>query len=244
MTPAERYRRDAGPENWDRYQQPLRVALRHASVGDDAAAALAFLRTAHARAAEDPVTDTLGHLLSLVRYLRNTDRMDAAEITAREALAYSQALYPSPHRDIVYAKDRLKQILQRQRKYAEVVDLEETTVADYESLHGARSAHVAGRLVELARCHRFADQRDRAEAALRRSIEILEDDADAHLRLQAWAHMQLRQTVGRTNVAEAIVESERALALFRRAGLSDGDKEVWVNLKILRELTDSAGLKP
>jgi hypothetical protein len=58
----------------------------------------------------------LGHLLSLVRYLRNTERVAAAEITAREALALAQVMYESPHRDIIYAKERLKQILLRQNK--------------------------------------------------------------------------------------------------------------------------------
>jgi hypothetical protein len=229
------YRRDAGPENWDRYQDLLGPAIQRVDAGDVEGAAHAFARIANVRADDEPITDTLGHLLSLVRYLRNTERVAAAEISAREALALAEAMHPSPHRDLIYAKARLEQILVRQSKYVDAVDVKRTIIADLESLYGARSQNVAAILLDLAKLHYFADQRETAEATIRRSIDILEHYSGVNLELLAQAHMDLTRMIALTNVADAVVHAQRALVVLREAGLSDEDCRVKLNLRYLEK---------
>jgi len=231
----ETYRRDAGPENWDRYQSLLSAAIQRVDAGDADGAAHAFARIANVRANDEPITDTLGHLLSLVRYLRNTERVAAAEISAREALVLAEAMHPSPHRDLIYAKARLGQILLRQRKYLYAVEVKKTIIADLESLYGARSQNVAAILLDLAKLHHLADQRELAEATIRRSIDILEHYAGVNLELLAEAHMDLTRMIARTNVADAVSHAERALVVLREAGLSDEDCRVKLNLRYLEK---------
>jgi hypothetical protein len=130
---------------------------------------------------------------------------------------------------------RLGQILLRESKYVDAVEVKLTIIADLESLYGARSENVGASLLDLAKLHSFADQRELAEATVRRSIDILEHHTGVNLELLASAHMDLTRMIARTNVADAVAHAQRALVVLREAGLSDEDSRVELNLRYLRK---------
>ncbi len=225
-----RIERDAGPENWDRYNELLSSALLAFQAGAIDEAARGFIEVASVRARDEPVVDALGHLLSLVRYLRNTSRRREAELAAREALALAEAGSDGPHPDVVYAARRLQGVVNP----VEAVVVGERILALCAALYGVPSLALGLELLGLSRRMCWADNPEQV-ATVRRSIGVLEQCVDADSTPAGAAHMRLSQMLYSTDLDEALLEAERSIDAFLRGGSREGHKEIWIQRRFINQ---------
>lgn len=229
---AVRIERDAGAENWDRYENILSPALVAFQSGHVDDAARAFIHVASIRAHDEPVVDVLGHLLSLVRYLRNTSRRAEAELAAREALALADAGSNGPDPDVLYAARRLQGVVNPYQ----AVEVGERILALCAALSGVPSLAFGVELLNFSTRLAFARKpHNEVAATIRWSIAVLEQCVHGDSTPAGAAHMRLSRVLYEKDLDEALLEAERSIDAFLRGGSREEHKEIWIQRRFINE---------